>query len=100
MKRVTASEARVHFGELLRSIGDRDEVVEVAHRGVPAAVMLSPAAYRLLLGEARGDQPDVFAQIDAAVADMPDGGVATGEIVTALAQTRSDRSDQQDDLLR
>ena len=29
MKRVTASEARVHFGELLRAVGERDEIVEL-----------------------------------------------------------------------
>lgn len=100
MKRVSASEARVHLGELLRAVGERDEVVEVVRRGEPAAIILSPAAYGLLVSESRGDEPDVFARIDAVVADMADAEVATDQIVAALERTRAERSERQDDLLR
>lgn len=55
---VTATEARVHLGELMRDIEDHQHVVVVHRAGKPQAVLLSIAEYsRLRQLETRG-RPD------------------------------------------
>ncbi|WP_236630108.1 type II toxin-antitoxin system Phd/YefM family antitoxin [Thermus thermamylovorans] len=53
-RRLSATEARVHFGEVLRRVGE-GEVILVEGRGKPLAVILSPEAYERLKGE--GEDP-------------------------------------------
>ncbi len=53
-RRLSATEARVHFGEVLRRVGE-GEVILVEGRGKPLAVILSPEAYERLKGE--GENP-------------------------------------------
>lgn len=47
-RRVTATEARVHFGELLRDVNERGSIVVVERGGQPQAVVLSMDEYRRL----------------------------------------------------
>ena len=47
-KSVTATEARVRFGELLRGVTEREETVVVERGGKPAAVVVSFAVYQQL----------------------------------------------------
>ena len=47
-RRVTATEARVHFGELLRDVSERGSVVVVERGGQAQAVVLSMDEYRRL----------------------------------------------------
>ena len=49
---VTATEARVHFGDLMRRVVENDETVVVEKGGEPKVVVLSVATYdRLRAGE-------------------------------------------------
>lgn len=47
-----ATEARVHFGEVLRSVGDADIVVE--KDGIPVAVVIDMETYKTLREPSRG----------------------------------------------
>ena len=46
---VSATEARVHFGELLQRVAKGEDTVIVERGGVPQAVVLSVAEYERLL---------------------------------------------------
>ncbi len=47
-KAISATEARVHFGELMRRVVERDESVIVERGGKPEVVILSIAEYKRL----------------------------------------------------
>ena len=52
MKRtITATEARVHFGELMRRVSENDETIVVERGGKPQMVVISLAEYDRLRGE-------------------------------------------------
>jgi len=73
---VSATEARIHFGELLRRVVDGGEAVVVERSGRPAAVVMSLAEYeRLRAGASRRtglDRAlDVAARIRARRGDEP-----------------------------
>jgi len=48
-RKVSATEARVHFGELLRDVATREERVIVERGGKPQAVLMSMADYQKLV---------------------------------------------------
>lgn len=50
---VTATEARVHFGEILRRVGEKGETVLVEKGGRLQAVVMGPAEYERLLARSR-----------------------------------------------
>lgn len=47
---VTATEARIHFGELIRRVAENRETVIVERAGKPQVVVLAMAEYERLLG--------------------------------------------------
>ncbi len=49
--RITATEARVHFGEIYRRVAENDETIVVERNGKPGVVILSVDAYEELSGE-------------------------------------------------
>ena len=49
MERISATEARIHFGEILRKVTEQGPVL-VERRGQPQVVILSAADYRKLKG--------------------------------------------------
>ena len=55
--RVSATEARVHFGALMRRVVERGEPVIVEHSGEPRVVVMSVHWYKRLLAAQR-DEPD------------------------------------------
>ena len=52
-RRVSATYARVHFGEILRAVQEEGETVVVERGGQPTAVILPMAAYERLGGQTR-----------------------------------------------
>ncbi|MGC9332647.1 MAG: type II toxin-antitoxin system Phd/YefM family antitoxin [Anaerolineae bacterium] len=56
---MSATEARIHFGELMRRVVKQQESVIVEHSGKPHVVVLSVDKYRQLLAaqEDRDEQP-------------------------------------------
>ena len=51
---VSATEARVHFGELIRRVADRRETVFVERGGRPQVVLLALTEYDRLLSQGGG----------------------------------------------
>jgi prevent-host-death family protein len=52
---VSATEARVHFGEIVRRVAKSDETVVVERAGEPQVVVLSMRAYQRLTAQGDGD---------------------------------------------
>ncbi len=48
--RVTATEARVHFGEIYRRVTENDETIIIERNGRPGAVLISIEEYEALRG--------------------------------------------------
>jgi len=46
--RISATEARVHFGEIYRRVTENDETIVVERNGKPGAVIISIEAYEAL----------------------------------------------------
>jgi len=63
-RRVSATNARIHFGELMRQAEEDGQPIVVEHSGRPRVVVLSVAAYeRLLAGrDAQEDWRQLVAQ--------------------------------------
>lgn len=59
-RRVSATEARVHFGALMRRVVERDEPAVVEKAGEPQVVVISFAEYQRLKG-----QPDQEQRMEA-----------------------------------
>jgi prevent-host-death family protein len=67
MKRVvTATEARIRFGELIRRVAENRESVIVERGGKPQAVVLSVSEYERLLKGQQQDQNEWKALVDSA----------------------------------
>lgn len=61
---VSATQARIHFGELMRRATETDEPITVERDGQPRVVILSVEAYRRLQeAQARPAWQDVLSQI-------------------------------------
>lgn len=45
MKTISATEARIHFGELMRQVVERHEPITVERNGKPSIVLLSVSEY-------------------------------------------------------
>lgn len=59
--RITATEARVHFGEVYRRVTENDETIIVERNGKPGAVILSIDAYEALGGSgAESEMPNWY----------------------------------------
>jgi prevent-host-death family protein len=55
-ERITATEARVHFGEIYRRVTENDETIVIERNGKPGAVILSIEAYEQLRPMHREDR--------------------------------------------
>jgi prevent-host-death family protein len=62
---LSATEARVHFGELLRRVAEEQEIVVVERGGKPQAVVLPVAEYERLLA-ARQEPEDWWVLVERA----------------------------------
>ena len=51
---LSATEARVHFGELVRRVTEKGQTVIVERSGIPQIVVLSVAEYRRLQASSQG----------------------------------------------
>ncbi len=71
---VSATEARVHFGELLRQVADEHATVTIARGGKPRAVLVSIDEYERLRGEnAREEWEDLLDRTRALIRTDLDG---------------------------
>lgn len=92
---VSATQARVHLGELMRSAIESREPIIVERGGRRAAVLLSIAEYeRLLRGAPQEEDWSVLLAAARAQATADLGGRALLPPVEALRQAREERGEQ------
>jgi prevent-host-death family protein len=60
---ITATRARVHFGELIRRVVERNQTVIVERDGVPQVVVLSVAEYERLRAARPASRRDALERI-------------------------------------
>jgi prevent-host-death family protein len=103
MERVIgATEARVHFGELMRQVTEREQAVVVERDGKPQVVVLSVAAYERLRAAAAGtaweDVLERAAEVSAQIAARR-GGLPLPPADEMLREAREARREQLDSAL-
>ena len=92
---ISATEARIHFGELMRRVVEQQEPVIVEHSGKPHVVIVSVEEYERLQAEAeaREDWRELVPQARAQVrSDL--GGRALTPPEDVLRELREARDDQ------
>jgi prevent-host-death family protein len=92
---ISATDARVHFGELMRRVVEKQEPVIVKHSGTPYVVIVSVEEYERLQAEAeaREDWRELVPQARAQVrSDL--GGRALTPPEDVLRELREARDDQ------
>lgn len=102
MPSVSATEARVHLGELLRTVSESDAHVAIERGGKPVAVILSQAEYDRLTGKATATQGDWWEAVLAsqrAWAEARENGTLP-DTVELLREAREERDRQLDEALR
>ena len=99
-KRVSATHARVHFGEILRAVQEEGDTIIVERGGRAAAVILPIAAYERIGDEARSR--DWRARIAALHALWQEelGERGLPDAVEVIREAREERDDQLDEILR
>jgi prevent-host-death family protein len=91
---VSATEARIHFGELMREAVETNEAIVVEHRGKPHVVVLSVEEYeRLVKGQPRADWKELVRAAGLQIqTDL--GGRSLPPPEEILEQAREDRDGQ------
>jgi prevent-host-death family protein len=94
-RKISATDARVHFGELMRDVVERQEPILVERGGKPHVVVISVDEYERLLAaqEDQEDWRDLVSQAREQVrADLGDRELIPPEQV--LRQVREERDEQ------
>jgi len=94
-RKMSATEARIHFGELMRRVVERQETVIVEHSGKPHVVVLSVDKYeRLVAAQEEGEdwRELVRRSRDQVRADLGDRKLTSPEDV--LREMREERDEQ------
>lgn len=92
---ITATEARVRFGEMMRRIAENQEAIIVERGGKPQIVMLSLSRYRQLLAAQQGreswqeklEQAHVKLATELAGKNVPDAA----EMIRQMRKTRDEQ---------
>jgi prevent-host-death family protein len=92
---ISATEARIHFGELMRRVVEEQEPVIVEHSGKPHVVIISVEAYERLQAEAeaREDWRELVPQARAQVRSDLSGRALTPpeDVLRELREARDDQ---------
>jgi prevent-host-death family protein len=99
-KRVSATEARVHFGEILRAVQEDGDTIIVERGGRAAAVILPVAAYDRLGEEARSRNWRARIAALHGLWQSQLGKRRLPDAVEMIHQAREQRDDQLDEILR
>lgn len=100
---MSATEARVHFGEVLDAVFEGGDVVYVARGGIPVAVVLSVDAFHLLRSNADpwATATEAIREHQTYLQDARDaGGLRDFDVEAAIQAGREERDEQLVDPLR
>jgi prevent-host-death family protein len=96
---VSATDARVHFGELMRQVMETGKAVTVERGGKPAVVVVPVAEYERMRDRERQHLEDwhrrldaIHARIAAEIGDRPVPD--TGELIREMREERSRELDE------
>ena len=101
MRTISATEARVHFGELMRSVVENDQPVIVERAGKPEVVVLAVDEYQRMLFDKPKQphwQPLLNEAHEAIARDLGENELP--DPVEIIRQMREERSEHFLDLLR
>jgi prevent-host-death family protein len=94
---VSATEARIHFGEMIRRVAEAEEAIVVEKAGTPQLVMLSIGRYQQLIQAQAAQQQSAWERITAVHAlirqrrgDAP----LQPSVVDIIHQMREERDEQ------
>ncbi|GJM41608.1 MAG: antitoxin [Ardenticatenaceae bacterium] len=93
---MSATEARIHFGELMRHVTEQNEPVFVERAGKPQVVVISVAEYENLLAQrASNNWQDTFYKITELSQTIKERreGVPLADPVEIIQEMREERSD-------
>lgn len=94
---VSATDARIHLGELMRQVAEQNQAIVIEHSGKPHAVLLSMETYERLLAaqEAQQDWRELVARArDQMRVDLDGRPLPPPEaILRAARETRDDQLD-------
>ena len=92
---VTATDARIHFGELLQRVAQDEETILVERSGKPVAVIVPVEQYERMRVQVH--QPDWKARVQQirAKIEMELGGQVLIPAEDIINQAREERSEQQ-----
>jgi prevent-host-death family protein len=96
-KTISATEARVHFGQWLRRVSEQNVTLLVEKAGKPEAVLLSVEAYeRLQAGRQAREGSDALARARAVRESIRDrrAGVPVTAPEDVIARLREERDDE------
>jgi len=96
---VSATEARIHFGDLLRRVVEQHETVVVERSGRPQAVVLSLPDYERLISH-ETEEPSWYLLVDRARRQIQEqlGGRQLPPVDEVIRQMREERDEQLLDL--
>ena len=96
-KVVSATEARMHFGEMIRRVTEEDEAIVVEKAGVPQLVMLSIGRYQQLQQEQIAQRQSAWEQVTAVhkmIRERRGDAPLTPTAADLIRQMREERDEQ------
>ncbi len=93
VRRISATEARAHFGELMRRVVERQEPVLVERGGKPQVVVISAAEYERLRA-AQWDRADALLERAHAAIRADLNGSPLPDITELIRESREERDAQ------
>ena len=96
---MTATEARVHFGEALRLVQEQGEAVVIERAGRPAAVLISMEDYLGRTGWKLGDVMARLAPVHAAYREALARGAADEDLSLSIRVGRDELDPSVEDAL-
>ncbi|MEJ2750048.1 MAG: type II toxin-antitoxin system Phd/YefM family antitoxin [Anaerolineae bacterium] len=98
---MSATQARVNFGEVMRQVVERNRPIIVERAGKPQVVILSIESYEQLIAAQRGDRDDILLEQAKALRERIQARLGDAKLPAPediIAQMREERTRELTDL--